>query len=66
MVYACVRESVRDRDIDIICEHSCRNANVITQCVVMIESWHCMCTYVGSSSCRRIPLLGIAHPVMGK
>ena len=33
---------------------------------VMIESWHCMCTYVGSSPCRRIPLSGIDHPVVGK
>ena len=33
---------------------------------VMIESWHFMCTQVGSSPCRRIPLLGIAHLVVGK
>ena len=26
---------------------------------------HCMCTQVGSNSCRIIPLLGIAHPVEG-
>ena len=33
---------------------------------VMIESWHCKCTYVGSNLYRRIPLLGIAYPVVGK
>ena len=26
-----------------------------------VKSWHCMCTYVGSSPCRRIHLLGIVH-----
>ena len=25
-----------------------------------------MCTKVGSSPCRRLPLLGIAHPVVGQ
>ena len=25
-----------------------------------------MCTFVGSIPCRRLPLLGIAHPVVGK
>ena len=25
-----------------------------------------MCTYVGSSPCRRLSLLGIAHPIVGK
>ena len=29
MAYACVKESVRARDIGIACEHSCRNACVI-------------------------------------
>ena len=33
MSYACVRESMRARDIDMTCEHSCRNAYVIAQCV---------------------------------
>ena len=26
---------------------------------------HCMCTKVGSNPCRRLSLLGIAHPVEG-
>ena len=26
---------------------------------------HCMSTYVGSNPSRKIPLLGIAHPVEG-
>ena len=26
---------------------------------------HCMCTQVGSNPCRRLSLLGIAHPVKG-
>ena len=33
---------------------------------VVIESWHCMCTKVRSSPCKRIPLLGISYLVMGK
>ena len=33
MAYAYVRESVRARDIGMTCEHSCRNAYVIAQCV---------------------------------
>ena len=33
MAYACVRESVRARDIGMICEHLCRNVYVIAQCV---------------------------------
>ena len=26
---------------------------------------HCMCTLVGSNPCRRLSLLGIAHPIKG-
>ena len=33
MAYACVRESVRARDIGMTCEHSCRNAYVVAHCV---------------------------------
>ena len=33
MAYACVRKSVRARDIGMTCEHSCRNAYVVAQCV---------------------------------
>ena len=44
MMCACMGELVRARDIGITCEHSCRNAYVVSQCVVMIESCHCMCT----------------------
>ena len=33
MANACVRELVRARDIGMTCEHSCRNACVIAQCV---------------------------------
>ena len=33
---------------------------------VNVKSWLCMCTLVGSSPCSIIPLLGIAHPVVGK
>ena len=33
MAYACVRESVRARDIGMTCEHSCGNAYVVAQCV---------------------------------
>ena len=44
LTYACVKESVRARDIGMTCEHSYRNAYVVSQCVVMIESWHCMWT----------------------
>ena len=44
MAYACVRESVRARNICMTCEHSCRNVYVIAQCVVNVESWHRMCT----------------------
>ena len=38
-------------------------------CIILLECvcfCHCMCTKVGSSSYRRIHLLGIGHPVMGK
>ena len=31
MAYACVRESVRGRDIGMTCEHSCRHAYVVPQ-----------------------------------
>ena len=34
--------------------------------LVMVELCHCMSTWVGSSPCRKIHLLGIAHPVVGK
>ena len=30
---SCVRESVRAQDIGITCEHLCRNAYVVIQCV---------------------------------
>ena len=33
MTCACVRELVKARDIGITCEHSCRNAYVVAQCV---------------------------------
>ena len=33
MVCANMRESVRDRDIGMTCDHSCRNAYVVAQCV---------------------------------
>ena len=33
MTCACVRESVRAQDIGITCEHSCRSAYVVVQCV---------------------------------
>ena len=38
-------------------------------CIFLLECacvCHCMCTKVWSSPRRKIPLLGIAHPVMGK
>ena len=38
-------------------------------CIFLLECvcfCHCMCTKVGSSPCRRIPLLSIVHPVVGK
>ena len=38
-------------------------------CIFLLECvyvFHCMCIWVRSSSCRRIPLLGIAHLFMGK
>ena len=38
-------------------------------CIFLLECvcvCHCMCTYVGSSPGRRIPLLGITHLVVGK
>ena len=44
MAYACVRESMMARDISMTCEHSCRNAYVLLNVIVMIESWHCMYT----------------------
>ena len=31
MAYACVRDSMRARDISMTCEHSCRNAYVVVQ-----------------------------------
>ena len=33
MTCACVRELVRARDISMTCDHSCRNAYVVAQCV---------------------------------
>ena len=33
MTCTCVRESMRARDIGMTCEHSCRNAYVVAQCV---------------------------------
>ena len=33
MAYACVRESVRARDIGMTCRHLCRNVYVFTHCV---------------------------------
>ena len=33
MAYSCVRESVRVHKICMKCEHSCRNAYVVSQCV---------------------------------
>ena len=41
----------------------------VGMCIFLLEcvcDCYCMCTQVGSSPCRRIPLLGIAHPVVGK
>ena len=41
----------------------------VGMCILILECvyvCHCMCTYVGSSPCRRIHLLGIADPVVGK
>ena len=33
MMCPCVRESVKARHIGMTCEHSCRNAYVVAQCV---------------------------------
>ena len=44
MAYACVRESVRARDIGMTCEHSCRMYMLFLNVFVKVESWHCMCT----------------------
>ena len=41
----------------------------VGMCIILLECvcvCHCMCTSVGSSPCKRIHLLGIAHPVVGK
>ena len=39
-------------------------------CICMECEWifvcHCMCIKVGSNPCRKIQLLGIAYPVVGK
>ena len=35
----------------------------LLECVFMLN--HCMCTYVGSNPCRKLSLLGFAHPVEG-
>ena len=35
----------------------------LLECVFMLD--HCMCTKVGTNSCRKFPLVGIAHPVEG-
>ena len=45
------------------CRHSSRNVHFSLECVCV---FHFMCTQVGSSPCRRIPLLGIAHLIVGK
>ena len=45
------------------CSHSSRNVHHLLECVCV---FHCMCTYVGSSPCRIIHLLGIAHPIVRK
>ena len=35
----------------------------LLECECEMLSEHCMCTYVGSSPCRRYSLLGVAHPL---
>ena len=38
----------------------------VGSCICLsVFGFHYMCTYVGSNPCRRISLLGIAHPVEG-
>ena len=38
----------------------------VGSCIFLsVIGYHYMCTQVGSNSCRRLSLLGIAHPVEG-
>ena len=62
MAYAFVRELVRARGISM----TCRNAYVLLNVLINVKLWQCVCTYVWSSPCRRISLLGISQQVVGK
>ena len=46
----------------ISCRHFSRDLYVLLECLMC----HCMSTKVESNPSRKIPLLGIAHPIEGK
>ena len=46
-----------------VINHSMRELHLYGMCMIVV--CHCMCILGGSSSCRKIQLLGIAHPILG-
>ena len=57
-----MKESVRTRGLSWSCRHSSRITHLL-ECMFSLE--HCICTKVGSSPFRVVPLLGDSSPCRG-
>ena len=51
---------------DMTCRIPYRIGMFLLGCDCEMVRGHCMCTYVGSSPCKRYSLLGVTHPLWEK